>query len=77
MNKHLYINSAIVILLITSPLFSQGNSGTGGIKEEKKETSFEACGKDTSKGCRKEIKKGFKGKKYTIKDGAGKTEAQK
>ena len=77
MYKYLYITSVIVILLTACTLFSQTDSGTEKIKEEKKETSFEACGKNSAKGCRKEIKKGFKGNKYTVKDGAGKTETQK
>ena len=72
--KKLFILTAIFLLYSASIVYSAGNSGTFTDKEDKKEeSSFESCGKDSEKGCKKETKKKFQIKK----DSAAKPEDQK
>jgi len=64
MKKRLYIITVSILILsagITIAADSNSSSASGDGKRE--EISFESCGKDFGKGCKKENKKKFKPKK--------------
>ena len=64
MKLQLYILTAFITFIIVNSAFAAGSSSTFTPEEDKKEeSSFEACGKDSEKGCKKETKKKFQIKK--------------
>lgn len=78
MKKQICISTAMFLLLSASVAFpAEENSSKGTDKEKKENTSFESCGKDSGKGCGKEAKGKFKGKKYIIREKKVKPGAQK